>query len=283
MKIGIIGSAERAAAWEKHLRPHAIVHEVEISASFAELGKADACVILDDSPHRLDVLLEGIQRGLHCYLVAPPSADTSRLRRIHSAAAEAGVAVQFSHWPVLAPATQWMMDEMPKARFMHITRSLDRTSFPDPAGDFSNLWLDELGLCLKWMGSSVHHLEANLIQMGSRHPVSIHLFLRFENGSTASVIIFTAADEDRHSRIISDKTQVFECNVPSQTVRAGRPGEGEHLFFSKMKFEPEKAAEKSILLFLKAIQLGDDPVYSTYDALNLAQTAEMIHRRLARF
>ncbi|MFA5669081.1 MAG: hypothetical protein WC967_07545 [Balneolaceae bacterium] len=283
MKVGIVGDASRAVAWEKHLRPHNIVTEVDLCATLREVGQVDACLILDDGPDNLDVLLEGIRHGLNCFLIAKQPTDVVKLDRIHRAAREAGVLVQFSHWPTLAPATQWMMDEMPKANFIHITRQLGRPQSGHPKEEFRNLWIDELGLCLKWMDSGVHHVEAKLMQLNENNPISIHIFLRFDNGSTASIFVYTTAEENLHHRVICNRTHVLDCDVPTQTIRIGRLSDGNHLFFSKQSFDPAKSAEKSALLFLKSIQLKSDTAYTSYDVLNLAQNVAKIEQRLAQF
>ncbi len=77
------------------------------------MGEVDACFLVDESEQNLDILLEGIQLGLHCFLISRQPTDTQKLEKIYRATKEAGVQVQFSHWPTLAPATQWMMDRSP--------------------------------------------------------------------------------------------------------------------------------------------------------------------------
>ena len=42
MKVGIVGDASRTVAWEKHLRPHSIVQEVDLCPSLKEVGNVDA-------------------------------------------------------------------------------------------------------------------------------------------------------------------------------------------------------------------------------------------------
>ncbi len=149
MKVGIVGDATRTVAWEKHLRPHGIVSEVNLVPSISDLGKMDACLILDDSSNNLDNLLRAVQLGYNCFLIAKQPTDSIKLEKIHRATKESGVKVQFSHWPSLAPATQWMMDEIHRPHFLHITRYVSRSTLVDPVNEFKNLWIDELGLCIK--------------------------------------------------------------------------------------------------------------------------------------
>lgn len=283
MKVGIVGDATRTVAWEKHLRPHGIVSEVNLVPSISDLGKMDACLILDDSPNNLDNLLHAVQLGYNCFLIAKQPTDSTKLEKIHRATKESGVKVQFSHWPSLAPATQWMMDEISRPHFLHLTRYVSRSTLVDPVNEFKNLWIDELGLCIKWINSGVHHIEAQSVWMDKSNPISIHLFLRFDNGSTASIIIYASAQQSHHQRLACSKSEVLDCNVPSQTVRVGRLNDGNRLFFGKQLFDPAQAAEKAALLFLKSIQLNTETSYSSYDALKLAQQIQKVEQRLSLF
>ncbi|MEP1304412.1 MAG: hypothetical protein ABJK11_15095 [Balneola sp.] len=283
MKVGIVGDATRTVAWEKHLRPHGIVSEVNLVPTIKDLDEVDACLILDDSTSNLDALLETVQNGYNCFLIAKQPTDVLKLERIHRATKESGVKVQFSHWPSLAPATQWMMDVMHRPQLLHFTRYVNRSSLVDPINEFRNLWIDELGLCIKWIDTGIHHIEAQSVYLDQNNPISIHLFLRFDNGSTASIVIYASSQETVHQRLACNKIEVLDCNVPSQTIRRGRLNEGAHLFFGKQAFDPAQAAEKAALLFLKSIQLNSEPAYSSYDAIQLAQQIQKVEQRLTLF
>ncbi|WP_421773701.1 hypothetical protein [Gracilimonas sp.] len=283
MKVGIVGDAKRAVAWEQHLRPHRIVQEVELCPSITEVGKVDACLLIDETEHNLDILLEGIQLGLNCFLISRQPTNTQKLEKIYRATREAGVHVQFSHWPTLAPATQWMMDRMSRPISLSISREINYTQFLSTGEEFRHFWIDELGLCLKWIDSGIHHVEAKAINLEGKHPITIHIFLRFDNGSTADIRIYTGAAESTHKRIASTKQEVLECNVPSQDIRIGRLNSGNHLFFEKQSFDPAKSAEKTALLFLKSIQMDRETPYTAYDAYQLSLQIESIEKRLSQF
>jgi len=283
MKVGIVGDATRTVAWEKHLRPHGIVSEVNLVPTINDIGDVDACLILDDTSDNLDNLLNAIQLGYNCFLIAKPPTDSSKLEKVHRASKEAGVKVQFSHWPTLAPATQWMMDEITKPQFLHITRYVSRSTLVDPVNEFKNLWIDELGLAIKWINSGIHHLEAQSIWMDESNPISIHLFLRFDNGSTASIVIYASAQENHHHRLACSRSEILDCSVPTQKVRIGRLNDGGHLFFGKQIFDPALSAEKAALHFLKSIQLNTETPYSSYDALQLAHQIQKVQDRLVLF
>tara|TARA_R110000868_G_scaffold259361_1_gene517120 strand:+ start:20899 stop:21753 length:855 start_codon:yes stop_codon:yes gene_type:complete len=283
MKVGIVGDATRGLAWEGHLRPHSIVRQVDLVPSINDLDKVDACFILDESLQNLDLLLEGIHKGFNCFFIAKQPTDSSKLDKIHRAAKEAGVFVQFAHWPTLAPATQWMMDKITRPSFIHIEKEVNRNQLVDIEYEFRHLWIDELGLCLKWIDSGIHHIEAKQISLTEGHPIVIHLFLRFDSGSSASINVYAGATENHHKRIISNKNEILECNVPAQTIKLGRINESNRLYFEKQVFDPATSAEKAALLFLKSIQLNKHSAYTSYDALRLAIHVERVEQRLKQF
>ncbi|MBO6522318.1 MAG: hypothetical protein JJ971_00705 [Balneolaceae bacterium] len=283
MKVGIVGDATRGVAWEGHLRPHSIVRQVDLTPSLNDLDSVDACLILDESEHNLDILLEGIHKGFNCFFIAKPPTNIPKLEKIHRAAKEAGVIVQFAHWPTLAPATQWMMDKMARPGFIHIEKEVNKNQLIDVEHEFRHLWIDELGLCLKWIDSGIHHIEAKQIALNENHPIVIHLFLRFDSGASASVCVYTGASENKHKRIISTKNEILECNVPSQIIKFGRLNESNRLYFEKQVFDPATSAEKAALLFLKSIQLNRESAYSSYDALRLATHIYKVEQRLKQF
>ena len=283
MKVGIVGDSKRGLAWEGHLRPHSIVREVDLVHSLNELQNVDACFILDESPNNLDILLDGIHKGFNCFFIAKQPTDVEKLNKIHRASKEAGVLVQFAHWPTLAPATQWMMDKISRPNFIHIEKEVNRNHFVHVEQEFRHLWIDELGLCLKWIDSGVHHIEAKQISLTEGNPIVIHLFLRFDSGASASINVYSGASENQHKRLISNKNEILECNVPTQTIKLGRINESQRLFFEKQVFDPSTAAEKAALLFLKAIQLNRETPYASYDALRLANHIFKVEQRLKQF
>lgn len=283
MKVGIIGDAKRAVAWERHLRPHQIVQEVELCPGITELGDVDACILADETEQNLDLLLEAIQQGLNCFLVALQPTDTKKLENIYRASMEAGVHVQFSHWPTLAPATQWMMDRLPRPSHISISRNIHYTQFMNGKNEFRHFWIDELGLCMKWIDSGIHHIEAKQITLNEAYPSAIQLFLRFDNGSTADINIYTGAASNRHKRISANKQEILECDAPEQEVRIGRLNSGDHLFFEKQTFDPAKAAEKAALMFLKSVQMKRETSYTPYDAYQLSLQVDQIEKRLSQY
>ncbi len=175
------------------------------------------------------------------------------------------------------------MDRITRPSFLSITREIGYSQFLNTEDEFRHFWIDELGLCMKWIDSGIHHIEAKEIKLETKQPVAIHLFLRFDNGSTADIKIYTGAAEDRHLRIASSSKEILECNVPSQTIRIGRLNSASRLYFNKQEFDPAKSAEKAALLFLKSVQMSKETPYNPYDAHQLAQQIEHVEKRLKQF
>ena len=256
MKVGIVGDATRAVAWEQHLRPHNIVSEVELCPTIQDLDAVDACFILDESDKNLEILLEGVRRAYHCFFIAKQPTDINMLEKVHRSAKESGCSVQFAQWPSLAPATRWMMDKLPKPTYVHIDKEIERNTLVGLPSTFRNHWIDEVGLCMKWFDSGIHHIEAKETVLSGTYPITFYLFLRFDNGATATINIYTGAGQNRHQRLAANRHEVLECNVLDQVVRTGRVNDSKRIYFEKQEFDGRTAAEKAALLFLKSIQMG---------------------------
>lgn len=282
MKIGIVGSADRAVAWEKHLRPHRLVSEVAIAGKLSEIGDIDACFLLDDHSEHLQQLLETIKAGYHTFYVAPLPTDTQQAEKVYHAAEEANVLVQFSHWPTLAPASKWMAKKVSRPSFIQISRIISHAEFLESDHDFEYYWIDELAFCLRWINGSVHHIDLQTVELSSNNIHALHMLLRFESGATSNIYINVAGAKSEHRRLAANSHYLLECNVLEQTVRLGEENENGHLFFNKQSFDATKAAELAALEFLKSIQLKRSTIYNSYHLWELNKTVDRINRRLAR-
>lgn len=283
MKIGIAGSTERAVVWEKHLRPHRSVSEVVIAPSLEELGPVDACLLLDESEGRLGPVQKAIRQGLHTFLIARLPTDLGQVEKVYHAAEEANTILQFSHWPTLSPASQWMMSKVNKPRWIQVVREISHHQFREMDTGLENLWIDELAFCLKWIGGTVHQIDVQQIRLEQNNPIGIHLFLRFDSGATAAIYVNVAARDTLHKRIAADNYYLLECDVNAQAVRMGYPAEYGTLYFERREFEPTRSAELAATQFLKAIQLRRSSDFNGFDVLRLCQTVDKIRHRLHRF
>jgi len=283
MKIGLVGDATRTVAWENHLNPHGIVKEVILTPSLSELPAVDACFLLDESDENLSHLLHALQRGFHTFFVSRLPTETDRLDKIHRTARESNVIVQFAHWPSLAPSTQWIKSRIEKPTYIHINKEINHSLMVEANEDFRHYWIDELGFCIKLAESGLHHIEAKQLKLDNKEPISIQIFLRFDNGASATVNLYTGATEHIHKRLTGNKKVLLDCDVIHQEVREGSLNSHGQLFFSKKKFDKSKAAEKAALQFLKAVQMGKDSAFTSFDALTLAKAVEEVENRLNQF
>jgi len=274
MKVGILGNTGRAQVWEKHLRPLKAVREVVISSSISDMKGSTCCILIDDTEHNLDLLAETIRLGIHTYLVAEIPMDQKKLKQIHSLSQESDVRVQFSHWPSLTPATQWMRSQLPKPDFIQITRETAYHTFTENRKKLRRYWMDEVAWIVKWMGIRVHRIEAD--ELTRLIPgTGIRIYLKFENGASACIFHFTSGDGNVHRRVASGASLILDCDVPQQKVRRLDLGGDTHLKAQTKKFESGGVAGNSALHFFKAVRLGGETSFTPFDAL---QTSSIIQR-----
>ena len=282
MNIGIVGPTERAMAWESHLRSHQSVSEVTIVSKLNNIGSVDACFLLDDSESRLSHLLEAVKMGLNTFLVGPLPTDKSLVKKTYYASEEANVQLQFSHWPTLAPASKWMTKKIKRPSFIQIIREVTHSQSVESDVDFDYLWKDELAFCLRWMDGAVHHIDLKSVNLNSKTPHAIHLFLRFDSGATTNIYVTTAALTGNHHRVAADHNFIADCNVLDQKVRLGEKNNADHLYFNKQTFDPSKSAELAAMEFIKSIQMKRPTIYNGYHLMELTKTLDKIDKRLSR-
>lgn len=282
MKIGIVGPADRAVAWEKHLRSHRTVTEVAIAANLEGIGDIDACFLLNESDNRLQHVLKAVKKGYHCFLISKLPTDVHQVEKVYYAAQESNVLLQFSHWPTLAPASEWMTKKVRRPSFIQVNRELSHTQFLEMNHDFDYFWTDELAFCLRWIDGAVHHLDLKTVQFDGNNSYAMHLFLRFDSGATSNIFINAAAAQLNHHRIAANQNYYLDCNVTEQSVRCGQQNDSGHLYFNKHTFDRSKAAELAAMQFIKSIQMNKPTIYNGYHLLKLANTIERIKNRMSR-
>ncbi len=279
MRVGIVGDKDRAAAWEKHLRPLTAVHEVVITPDISDLDDVDACILLDDSTTKLHTLAESIRLGLHSYLVSTLPTDEKQLKSIYHLAQESDVRVQFSHWPTISPASQWMKQQLPKPGFIQVIREHSHISFSENRLRFTQSWMDETAWIVKWMNMATHRIEARHIIPGSADS-GLHIYLKFENGASASLFYLVSGTEDRHRRLVSSSSLLLDCNANRQTVKKTHMGENQRLTVESQTFDATQSAALSANLFFKAIKLKKETAFTAYDALKTSQVVNNIRNIL---
>lgn len=282
MKLGIVGSAERGAAWEEHLRPHHSVSEITITSTLQDVGNVEACILLDKSEDRLQKVLELLKHGYHTFLVSPLPTEARMVRKVYHTAEESNVLLQFSHWPTLVPASKWMSKKINRPSFIQIKREIDHTRHMESEFDFDYYWIDELAFSLRWINGTVHHLDLQPISISEGQTQALQMFLRFESGATASIYINAAAAETSHHRIAANSHYLLDCDVQDQSVRLGEMAKGEHLYFKRHHFDASKSAELAGLEFIKSIQLNRPTIYNGHHLVELTKTIENIKKKLAR-
>lgn len=279
MRIGIIGPADRAVAWEEHLSAHRSVEEIVITPHVEDAGKVDACLIIDDTDSNIQTLLTAVRSGYHSFLVAQLPTDRKKVEKVYHTAEEANVLLQFAHWPTFAPASQWMAKQVSKPSFLQVIREISYTQFLESRHNLDYYWIDELAFCLKWIDGNPHHVDVKTVKLQSGQAHTMHLFLRFDSGATANIYINAAASVNRHQRFAADHVFLLDCDVHSQSVRFGQTNESRHLFFEKQSFDASKAAEIAATQFLKAIQLNKPTPYNGFHLLKLATEIEKVRSK----
>ncbi len=281
MRIGIVGPADRAVAWERHIRPQRVVSEVAIAPELKDIGDIDACILLQEEENQLEVLLNAIKMGFHSFLVSRLPQNTNMVRKIYHAAEESNVRLQFSHWPSLSPLYQWMKQRVPHPQFGQINREIDYQEFMEMDAAFDFLWIDEIALALKWVNHSIHHVDAQQINLSGPTPYAMHIYLRFENGATFSIWVNATAHATTHHRRVSNAHYLLDCDVPGHTIRHGRKGSGGHLFFEKQTMQDTDSASNAATQFLKAIRLNRSTPFNGYDTLRLCKTIDAIKGKMS--
>lgn len=276
MKIAIIGKKERANAWEKHLRKLTIVSEVVITGTLTDDKSIAAVLLIDDSVDQLSNLLQSIRLGNHTYLISKLPVDLEILETIYHTSEEAGVNVQFSHWPSMAESMNWIRQQVSKPDLIQIKKESVPLNYRAMGNeDYEFNWLDELALIIKWLGGNIHRFEVKPIQLHHQF-LGLNLTLRYENSTVASIQYLGSAAKETHQRIFSNRTTVADCDIIHQKVRLHTLNELNKVTVREKKFDPSDTAEWSVVQFIKSIQMGQNTLFSPYDALQTAKAYDRI-------
>lgn len=276
MKIAIVGEKERASAWEKHLRKLSIVKEVVITNNLSGSDDTDTVLLIDDSPENLQQLLQTIRAGNHTFLISKLPTDAEMLDKVYHASEEAEVNVQFSHWPSLSDSINWIKQQIPKPTLIQIKKETIPLNYRViDVEDFDHAWIDELALIIKWMGGNIHRFEVKPIILGD-HPLGLDISLRFESSAVASFQFLATTDKEKHQRIFTNNNLMIDFDVIKQKVRIHKLNDLNRIAIQEKVFDPSDTAEWSVVQFIKSIQLKQPTLFSPYEALLTANTADKI-------
>jgi hypothetical protein len=275
MKIAIIGEHDRSSAWEKHLRKLNTIQEVLISSTLESGLEADGLLLLDSTPDNLSLLNRAVKLGYHSYLISPIRYAVKELRSIYHAAQEANVQVQFSHWPSFAPSSLWIRQNLNKPVFIQVKKEFSYLKSASLVNDFEHHWSDEIAYIVRIMGSNIHQLDVKFAAIEELR-VALNISLRYEDASVASIQMQVCGSSDIHQRVISDRNQIFDCNVLTQKVNHTTARRFGKLSTRTETFDRRQAAELSVIQFIKSIQSRKTPLFSIYDAMQAATVIEKI-------
>lgn len=282
MKVAIIGEKSRASAWEKHLRKLSIIEEVIIASSLFKDADVGTAILINESENNLQILNEAIREGLNCFLVSRLPQNVNMLETIYHAAAEGGVAVQFSHWPSITPSTQWIHQQISKPDLIQIKKEIRPVNYSVDISEFDHHWTDEVAFIIKWMGGNVHRTEAKPILIEGV-PLGLFITFRFEDGSAASLQYSAFGNSDYHQRLFSNRDVMIDCNVLNQQVKTYRVNDQKRITVQEKKFDPTDTAEWALRQFFKSIQMNNETVFSPYDALLTAKSIEKVRKHLEKW
>lgn len=281
MRVGIIGDAKRAVAWETHLRPVSSVSEVVIAPTLKSAGQIDACFLIDETDENLQHLIKAIRLGIHTFLISRLPADKSQLQKVYHSSQEADVRIQFSHWPTISPSVHWMQQQLPKPDFIQVVRKTSYINYTENKRMYHHNWVDELALITKWLDMTTQHIEAYEM-MGNQSNAGIRIHLSYDSGASASIFYLSVGDENYHQRLISGKHIILDLDVIKQQARKLIPSQDEHFSVEKRSFDASKTAELAAVHFFKAIQTKRSTLFTPYDALNTATMAEKVEKLIRR-
>ena len=278
MNIAIIGDTTRAGVWEQHLRELSHVSEVTLSANVVS-EPVDGCILINDTPEKLDLLEELVRRGTHTYLVSQLPTDLEKLERVSRLAEEAGVRVQFSHWPSFSPSTRWTKKLITRSELTQIRKELSANEFSVSNRSFEQHWLDEIGFILGFHRTEVRYVHARPVYL-SNMMTGLNITLVFEDGSLASLQFSIVGSEEFHKRTVSNRELMIDTLVARQHSRQITVNEYQRISIQQKTFDAAHTAETSVNHFIASIQTGRRPDFGVFDAVRLMRVCEKVRGQL---
>ncbi|MDG5767350.1 hypothetical protein QA596_07735 [Balneolales bacterium ANBcel1] len=281
MKIGIIGPEHMALTWEAHLRSISEVHQAIIAPKISLLNDVDACLILSDERSASTGpgdLVEAVKRGYHTLSIGPLPTDPELVESWNEASEESGAILMFSMWAHYSPAWQWLFNHIPIPRKIHVHREWAGPKHTPDVFTLYRILLEELSLCLKWVGGNPVSIEGDL-NIAPHHRDEPHnirqLHVKFGNGTTASIILTPFGLENRHSRFAIGDKMAAVCQINEHLVKKWFL-HGEHAHTPElMRFNSMEPAGMLLSHFMRAIRSGTRPAFGIAE---LHQLTSLIHR-----
>lgn len=278
MNIAIVGESTRTAVWEQHLRALSHVEEVTISGK-PVYDRVDGCIIIQDAESRLSIVEDCVRWGVHVYLVSQLPTDLPKLEKISRLAEEAGVRVQFSHWPSYSPSTQWTKKLITRSQLTQIRKEISASEFSHSNRSFDQHWLDEIGFILAFHRSEIRFVHARPVFL-SNMMTGLDLTLVFEDSTLASLQFSIVGAEEFHQRMLSTQELMIDTNVGRQFCRQITVNDKQRVSIQSKSFDPKHTAEQSVSHFVASIHTGRRPDFGIYDAVRLIRAFEKVRSQL---
>lgn len=277
MNLGLVGRPERTRQWESYIRQMQGISEVILARQVMDVRECDGCLILSDHDP-VEAIEEAIRLGLHCYAVAPIPDNPAAAAKLEKLASESGVQLQFSHWPVYAPTTRLMHEEMPSPERVVTLRTDSIQETLNQTTRSRRFWIDEIGWILKMASSPVHTLEAEtLFQASLPHP-GLQVRFQFHDGSTGLFLHHPLGAQARHQRWMFRNDRLLDCDVLTQRLsRTLQQANGTPLLESE-QMDASQTARISIEQFVHAIQRQDSFLFSIHDVVATLEVIDRIRR-----
>ncbi len=281
MKLAVIGPPEQAYIWEQRLKPLKSVTEVVMVRHPGDVDSVSACIYSAQSEDDVEELCRLIRKGIHVFAITPLDVKPETALMLCRSAEEAGVRVQVAQWSRFTSLTEWISGRIPLPRSLYFSRTFPYSVLRNEQITFDHLWLDDLALCLSWISSEVHHIEAVPVRHAG-NLLALHLHLRFDNGAVATIHVTALGSMTRQEYIVSDSRMSIRADVSENHVWMAYADVNSRMIIEQKDIEQREPETTALYHFLKSVQMRRDSPFSAYDLLRLSRTKERIHTRLAR-
>lgn len=278
MKIVIVGDKHRAETWEQLLRKLPEVTEVIFMQYVPSDPAVDGVLLIDNSDQALPNLLRSVKNGNHTYLISRLFYQTEFIENIYHASEEAGVCVQFSHWPSLSDSIQWVKKIIPRPAHIIIKKdSVQANKKVIDIEDFNHEWIDEIALIIGIAGANIHKYVIKPVVL-KNIVTGFSASFRFENSAVASFHFSGVAAREFHQRIFSDHQTMLDCDVLDQKITTVDLNHLNRITRSEKRFDSSTTAKNSLKGFIRSVQHKKRPVFSAYEAFSASKAVALISR-----